>query len=52
MDLNNEKNPQKGYNLHEINTVYNNIIVIKNNRKKFSGKYIVKCISLSGDCHR
>lgn len=39
MDLNNEKNPQKGYNLHEINTVYNNIIVIKNNRKKFSGQY-------------
>lgn len=28
MDLNNEKNPQKGYNLHEINTVYNNIIGI------------------------
>lgn len=45
MDLNNEKT-QKGDNLHDINTVYYNITVIKNNRKKFSGQYIVKCISL------
>lgn len=40
MDLNNEKT-QKGDNLHDINTVYYNITVIK-----FSGQYIVKCISL------
>lgn len=36
MDLNNEKT-QKGDNLHDINPVYYNITVIKNNRKKVFG---------------